>query len=141
MPSPPVGDSDLQESVKNYFNKTIKYIHNTIEFQDLKKDMPLILFDTDYLRKLEEKAKSKEEKAANIVFTLNKLVLVDRYKTLMYEALSDKVERILKMWRDKNKDYERICKEGIKLIEEINALSARQKELGLSDLEYSILLI
>lgn len=134
-------DEDVSRYIENYFNKTVKYVYQTAQIEDMQKDMPVIAFDVEYLNKLEEKIKSKEEKTANIVFTLNKMVLVDRYKNPVYETLADKVQRILEMWRNKAKDYEAIYREGVKVVEEINALSERQKKLGLSDLEYSVLLI
>jgi type I restriction enzyme R subunit len=44
------------------------------------------------------------------------------------------------MWREKTKDYEKIYTEGVKAISEINNLFSRQKSLGFSNLEYSMLL-
>ena len=123
-----------------YFNKTIKYVHKATEIENLEKSLPEIVFDENYLRKLEEKVKSKEEKAANIVFTLNKYVLVDKERNPVFISVADKVEQILKRWREKNKNYEEIYQEGIKIKKEIDKLKDRQKELGFTDLEYSLLL-
>ena len=44
------------------------------------------MFDENYLKKLDEQVKSKEERAANIVFTLNKFVLVDKMRNPIYES-------------------------------------------------------
>jgi type I restriction enzyme R subunit len=126
--------------VRKYFDKTVKYVHKTTEIEKLEKELPVISFDEDYLRNLEEKVKSREEKAANIVFTLNRLVLVERHRNPIYESLVEKVERILKLWREKTKDFERIYTEGAEVIREIGELSERQKKLGFSNLEYSLLL-
>ncbi len=126
--------------VQKYFDKTLKYVHKTTELENLRKDLPIISFDENYLRNLEEKAKSKEEKAASIVFTLNRLVLVEKHKNPVYESLAEKVERILKLWKEKTKDFERIYAEGMEVIKKIEELSQRQKELGFSDMEYSLLL-
>ncbi|MDL1957133.1 MAG: HsdR family type I site-specific deoxyribonuclease [Candidatus Desulfofervidus auxilii] len=126
--------------VQKYYEKTIKFVHKTTEIEKLERELPAITFDEDYLKKLEEKVKNKKEKAANILFTLNRLVLVERHRSPIYESLVDKVERLLELWKEKTKDYERIYMEGVKIIEEINALSKKQKSLGLSDLEYSMLL-
>jgi len=127
--------------IQKYFNKTLKYIHKTTEIEALEKELPIIEFDEHYMEKLEEKVKTKEEKAANIVFTLNRFVLVDRYKNPIYETLTEKVERILKLWKERTKDFEKIYREGLKIIQEINKLTARQKQLQFTDLEYSILLV
>ncbi len=126
--------------VQKYFDKTMKYVYRTTELENLRKDLPVISFDENYIKDLEEKAKSKEEKAANIVFTLNRLVLVEKHKNPVYESLTEKVERILKLWKEKTKDFERIYAEGMEVFKKIEKLSKRQKELGFSDMEYSLLL-
>ncbi len=126
--------------VQKYFEKTLKYVHKTTELENLRKDLPVISFDENYIKNLEEKARSKEERAASIVFTLNRLVLVDKHKNPVYESVTEKVERILKLWKEKTKDFERIYAEGMVVIKKIEKLSQRQKELGFSDMEYSLLL-
>jgi len=126
--------------IQKYFQKTLKYVHESTEVAELQKDLPVIEFDDHYMEKLQEKAKTKEEKAANIVFTLNRFVLVEKHKTPIYESLTDKVERILKLWKQRTKDYEKIYKEGTEAIQQLNQLQARQKTLNFNNLQYSILL-
>lgn len=81
-----------------------------------------------------------EEKAANILFTLNRFVLVDRHKNPVFESIADKVERFLKLWKEKNKNYEFIFTEGTGAIRDIHKMLARQKALDFSDMEYAVLL-
>jgi len=126
--------------VEKYYDKTIRFVHRATEIEKLERELPAIAFDKEYLEKLEERVKSRKEKAANILFTLNRLVLVERHRNPVYESLAEKVERLLEMWREKTKDYEKIYTEGVKAIGEINQLLTRQKSLKFSDLEYSILL-
>lgn len=126
--------------VQKYFDKTVKFVHKSTELEQLQDKLPVINFDEQYLRGLDEKVKSKEEKAANIVFTLNRFVLVDRYKNPINETLAEKVEKILKLWKEKTKDFERIYKEGTKIIQELSKGCERQKELGFSNIDYSLLL-
>lgn len=125
---------------QKYFHKTLKYIHKSTEIEDLQKDLPIVEFDEHYMEKLEEKVKTTEEKAANIVFTLNRFVIVEKYKNPVYETLTEKVERIVKLWKERTKDFKKIYKEGQLIIDEIDKLTARQKELGFSNLQYSMLL-
>ncbi|OYD16055.1 hypothetical protein CH333_04460 [candidate division WOR-3 bacterium JGI_Cruoil_03_44_89] len=127
--------------IQKYYDKTLKYIHRTTEVEKLEKELPIISFDEDYLRKLEEKVKSKKEKAANILFTLQRLVLVDRHRNPIYESVSERVEKMLELWRQKTKDYELLYTEGVKILSELNSLTERQRNLGLSDLEHAALLI
>ena len=65
---------------RKYFEKTVSDIYRSTEMEKIRNDLPLISFDESYLKNLEEKFKSKEEKAANIVFTLNRFVLVEKNK-------------------------------------------------------------
>jgi len=129
-----------EEYVQRYYDKTIRFIHRSTEVEKLDRELPAIAFDQKYLEELEEKVKDRKEKAANILFTLNRLVLVERHRNPIYESLVEKVERLLKIWKEKTRDFKRVYSEGVKIIEQINELSKRQKSLGFSDLEYSILL-
>jgi type I restriction enzyme R subunit len=126
--------------VKRFYEKTVRFIHKATEIEKLEKDLPAIAFDERYLEKLEEKVKSRKERAANILFTLNRFILVDRHRNPIYESLAEKVERLLEMWREKTRDYRRIYEESLKIIKEKEDLSERQRALGFSNLEYSILL-
>jgi type I restriction enzyme R subunit len=126
--------------LQKYYDKTIRFIHKATEIEKLEKELPIISFDKEYLEALEEKIKNKKEKAANILFTLNRLVLVERHRNPVYESLVEKVERLLELWKEKTKDYEKIYIGGVKAITEINQLFSRQKTLNFSDLEYSLLL-
>jgi type I restriction enzyme R subunit len=127
--------------LNKYFAKTLKYVYQSTEIKETEKNFPVVAFDEDYLKILSEKVNSREEQAANIVFTLNKLVLVDKRKAPIYIAVADKVERILEHWKEKKKDYEQLYLEGTKIIKEINKLKSRQEKLNFSDFEYAILLI
>jgi len=126
--------------VDKYFEKTLKFVHKSTELTRLADNLPPVTIDENYLHALEEKAKSKEEKAANLVFMLNRFVLVERYKNPISETLAEKVEKLLKLWKKKTKDFEKIYKEEVKLIQEIQKLSERQKELKFSNMDYALLL-
>jgi len=125
---------------RKYFNKTLEYIYKTTEIKDVEKQFPEIEFDEHYLKNLTDKVKNKKEQAANIVFALNKYILVEKKDDPIYIALAEKVERILERWKEKKKDYEKILEEGIKVFEERNKLKSRQEKLGFSNLEYATLL-
>ncbi len=123
-----------------YFQKTLKYIYKTTEITDLDQQYPTIQFDANYLKNLQEKLKTKQEKAANILFTLNRFIIIDKQRNPVYETLTAKVERILKLWKEKTKDFEKIYNESAKIYQEIQALQARQKQLQFTNLQYAILL-
>jgi type I restriction enzyme R subunit len=126
--------------VQKYFPKTLKYVYKTTQLSDIERQYSTIQFDANYLKNLQEKIKTKEEKAANILFTLNRFIIVDKHRNPIYETLAERVERILKLWREKTKDYEKIYNEGTQVVNEIQQLQARQKQLAFTDLQYAILL-
>jgi type I restriction enzyme R subunit len=126
--------------VPKYFPKTLKYVYKTTQLAEIEKQYTTIQFDENYLKNLQEKAKTKEEKAANILFTLNRFIIIDKRRNPVYETLTEKVERILKLWKEKTKDYEKIYNQAAQIINEINQLQTRQKQLGFTDLQYAILL-
>ncbi len=126
--------------VQKYYDKTIRFVHKSTEIENLEKELPVIVFDDKYLETLEEKVKSREEKAANILFTLNRLVLVERNRNPVYESLVEKVERLLELWKEKTRDYSLIYTKGVETLNEMNNLFSRQRTLSFSDVEYSMLL-
>jgi type I restriction enzyme, R subunit len=130
----------IEDYVGRYFDKTIKFIHQSIEIKSIETGLPKVSFDEKYLEELEKKIKSKKEKAANMLFALNKLILVERHKNPIYQSLVEKVERLLELWKEKTKDYEKIYLESRKIFREIESLNSRQEALGFSDLQYSLLL-
>jgi type I restriction enzyme R subunit len=134
------GEPSYEALAQKYFKKTLKYVHRTTEISELGRDLPVVEFNEKFLENLEERVKTKEEKAANIVFALNRYVLVERHRNPVYESLAEKVERILELWKEKTKDFERIYKEGQEVFGESTRLEKRQTELGFDDQEYSLLL-
>ena len=135
-----VKHKERDKYAEKYYEKTLRYVHKSTEVEDLEKSLPRIVFDENYLKNLEEKVKNKREKAANILFTLNRFILTDRSASPIYESLVEKVERLIRMWRMKTKDYEEIYQEGVKILKEMQNLQKRQQELKLGNLEYSVLL-
>ena len=125
---------------KRFFPRTLEHVYRTTELSEIEQQYPIIPFDENYLRNLEAMIETREEQAANILFTLNHFVLVDRLKSPIYETLAERVERILELWKEKNKDYERIYNSAVQIVNEIGRLRNRQEQLGFSDLQYSILL-
>ncbi|MBE0432311.1 HsdR family type I site-specific deoxyribonuclease [candidate division WOR-3 bacterium] len=132
--------TSIDAYVHKYYDKTLKYIYKSTEIEKIEQELPQVTFDAQSLKTLEDKVKSTEEKAANILFTLQRFVLVDKQTNPVYESLVDRVQRLVELWRAKTKDYERIYKEGVDIFSDIETLKSRQHKLGLTDLEYAIFL-
>ena len=126
--------------VQKYFPKTLKYVYKTTQLSDIERQYPTIQFDANYLKNLQEKIKTKEEKAANILFTLNRFIIIDKHRNPIYETLTERVERILKLWKEKTKDYEKIYNEAAQIVNEIQQLQTRQNQLAFTNMQYAILL-
>jgi len=127
--------------IEQYFKKTVELIHKSTDLKALEDTLPMIEFNERYLDVLEAKVKSKEEKAANLVFTLNRYVLVDRQRNAIYETVSSRVEKLLEMWKQKTRNFEEIYKEGLAIWKQLMSIKARQHDLGLDDAPYNFLLI
>lgn len=131
--------SEVERYSSKYFAKTVRSIYRTTEIEKIRKDLPLIAFDENYMRKLEERFKGKEVRAVNIVFALNRFVLVERSKNPLYETLVQKVERLVRDWRERKKTIEQIYNEGVSIVNEVQGISKRQRDLGIKNIEYSVL--
>ncbi|MCZ3366538.1 MULTISPECIES: type I restriction endonuclease subunit R [Methanobacterium] len=132
-------DPSMDETVRKYYEKTIKFLHKATEFEEFEKNLPEIEFDECYLENLNQSTDSDEERAANIVFALNKFVLVNKENNPVYESVADKVERLREMWKTRGKDYNKLYQEGAEIFKQIQTSFKRQEKLDLSDLEYSML--
>jgi type I restriction enzyme R subunit len=126
--------------VQKYFPKTLEYVYQTTQLTDIERRYPIVPFDENYLKNLQEKIETREEKAANILFTLNRFIIVDRHRNPIYESLTERVERVLKLWNEKTKDYGKIYNESVQIVNEIQRLQTRQRQLNFTDLQYAILL-
>jgi len=131
---------DYDTYVQKYFDKTVRYVHKTTDISTIENSLPIIEFGPEYLEALEKNCASTREKAANMVFTLNCLVLVDRHQTPVYESLLERVEKIIRAWKEKSRDYGTIYRDGAAIIHEMQQLNARRDQLGLSEFEYSMFL-
>ncbi|MDQ3193872.1 MAG: hypothetical protein M3P82_02605, partial [Bacteroidota bacterium] len=80
-------------------------------------------------------------KTSNLIFTLNKFVLVDKHKNPVYESLIEKVESLVKRWRERIKKGESVTeeyKEAKEISEEIVIIQENKKRLQLTDEQMSI---
>jgi type I restriction enzyme R subunit len=133
-------DSIEQKYLETYFNKTVKFVHQTTELEDIQKAMETITFDENYLKNLEQKLRTREEKAANIVFTLNRFIVVEKERSPIYETLAERVDKLLKLWKQRTKNYDQIYAEGIQILQQRNRLENRRNQLNFNALQYSLLL-
>lgn len=129
---------EKDELVNKFLSKSLKYIHRSTQIQKIKNDLPVLEFNNDYLDGIRKSKMAIGEKAANMVFTLERLVLVDQIKDPIYKSLQDRVEKLVDDWRHKAENYEAVYQESLDIFETISAEQKKREKLGLSILEYSI---
>ncbi|MFQ6087527.1 MAG: type I restriction endonuclease subunit R [Candidatus Methanofastidiosia archaeon] len=132
---------ETERYVEKYFKKTLDYIHKTIKIDELNKEFPILSLDEKYIEKLKETYPDLDSRISDMVFTLNKYILVDRTRNPIYESVADRVERILKSWRERKKTNQEIYEELENVIQEFNESGERQRKLGLTNLEYYTLIV
>jgi len=135
-----VQEPDIKPYIDKYYDKALKGVYESIQVEKSSKELPPTVFDDNYFEKIKQSAKDKREEAASILFALNKMVLVDRYKSPIYESLVERVERLMELWKEKTKDYEKIYLEETRVLQTIAQLGDRKNKLGFNDMEYYVLL-
>ena len=137
-------DEEYEKYVKAFYKKTIDLIHQEAEVEKIYK-LPLqSSIDEDFVKRISEEAASKEYKASNFVFALNKFVLVDQHKNQIYESLIDRVDKLVKDWRARigeNKDISEQLTSAEEILTEINDVQKKKDEYGLSDEEMAAWLV
>jgi len=133
-------EPEVDEYFKKYFGRTVETVHRALEIK-MKEEFPALKLDEEYLHKLEKAHTTLEDRVYDMVFALNKYILVDRAQKPLYEPIARKVERIVSGWKEKKIDVKEAYKRLSEVIQENQELERRQKELGLSDPEYFMLVI
>lgn len=137
-------DEEYEQYVKSFYKKTVDLIHQEAEVERIYK-LPLqSSIDEDFVKRISEEVASKEYKASNFVFALNKFVLVDQHKNQIYESLIDRVDKLVKDWRARigeNKDISEQLSSAQEILTEINDVQKKKDEFGLSDEEMAAWLV
>ena len=134
-------DGNGKEVAERFFRKTLEVIHKNTEIQRIEKTLPAVTLDISYLNKIQRSALSQEEKAVNILFALEKLVLVEQKHNPIYRSIINQLEELIRKWRQRELDYKQLLeKEGL-LIKTIEDNEEKRKKFGLNRFDYGILLI
>jgi type I restriction enzyme R subunit len=129
---------EVGEYFRRFFSRTLETIHRTIDIK-MKEEFPILKLDADYLNNLRKVHSDIEDRVYDMVFALNRYVLVERSQKPLYEPIARKVERIVKEWKEKKVDVKEAYERLSEIVKETVDLGERQKKLGLSDQEYFML--
>ncbi len=125
--------------INKYFKRTLEEIYKDTKIKGLD-IFERIEYDESRLQEIFSKMPDTESKAANMLFSLNKVALVDKTKNPIYEELVEKVRRLIKEWQDNVKNYIQIIREAELILKEKELLEFKQKQLGFNNIEYAIFL-
>ncbi|MGC8816545.1 MAG: DEAD/DEAH box helicase family protein [Candidatus Hadarchaeum sp.] len=131
-------EPEVEEYFRKYFSRTLGDIHKTLEIK-LKEEFPILKLDVNYLNNLKKAHASLEDKVYDMVFALNKYILVDRSQKMVYEPIARKVELIVRKWKDRKIDVKEAYERLSEAVRDIQSLEKRQRELGFSEGEYFLL--
>lgn len=134
-------DEKYQEQLEKYFKKTLKLIHQESRVEELVFSKVEKVIDENYMKEIAGSEENENEKASNLIFTLNKFVLVDKHKNPIYESLIEKVESLVKRWRERIKKGESVAEEyneAKQISGEIVTIQENQKRLQLTDEQMSV---
>lgn len=129
-----------EEKIKKFFSRTLELIHKNTQIREIEKDLPPVVLNLQYLKKIREKSLTKEEKAINILFGLEKLVLVEKRSNPIYKSISEHLDELIKKWKERKISYQMLLEEENKLIKVIDENEKRRKNLGFSYFDYGVLL-
>jgi type I restriction enzyme R subunit len=131
-------EHEVDEYFRKYFGRTVETIHRTLDIR-MKEEFPALKLDEEYLHRLEKTYTTAEDRVYDMVFALNKYILVDRAQKPLYEPIARKVERIIRGWKDRKIDVREAYERLSELVKETHELEERRDELRLSDQEYFLL--
>ena len=134
-------DEEEKKKIDHYFKETVKTIHDNVTIKDIEQNFRRTAIDLDYLKKLEKSQLNKEEKAINILFSLERLILVHQNYNPVYRSIADTIEELVKKWRERLIDYDELAGEERKIVNYIEKQEKTREELKLTPFEFSLLLI
>jgi len=79
-----------------------------------------------------------EEKAVNILFKLEKLVLVDQNRNPIYKTIVDQLEELIRRWKEREIEYKELFNEESKIIGFIEEKEQEREKLQFSPFEFGI---
>lgn len=130
-----------REQVEKYYKSTIEAIKDNLQIKEINDNIPRVKFGIEYFTELESSKIGKEEKAVNILFALEKLVLVDQRFDPIYKTIAEKVEELVKKWKNRQIGFELLYEEEEKVISVLKEKQKEREELGLGVSEYGLYIV
>ena len=129
---------ELEKYVKAYFKKTLQFIHKHINIDKIRNDFPILPIDEEYLKKIEELYPDLDDRVTELISVLEAIIVANRNANPLYESLAEKVERIVRQWRERIKTVEETYMELCEVVDAYNRAQREKRTLGLRDEEFYI---
>ncbi len=130
-----------KEKIEKFFKRTLEIIHQNTEIQRIEKSLPPVILDIEHLAKIQKSALSQEEKAVNILFALEKLVLVHQKQNPVYRSIIDQLIELIRKWKEREINYQELLKEENEIIKVIEMQNEERKNLDLNQFDFGLFLI
>lgn len=130
-----------KEKIEKFFAKTLAIIHKSIKFAKIENSIRPVVLDINYLAQIQKSSLTPGEKAVNILFALEKLVLVEQRRNPIYRSILDQLNELIRRWKERRIDYDQLLKEECRLIRVIEENEKKRKNFALGRFEYGIFLI
>lgn len=123
-----------EETLSEYGAKTKQLIQQHLLVEKIGSDIAIISIDSNYLQRLDNAGYSHEEKVMEIKQALTYHIRVNLETNPVYETLSQRLERILKI-----KDRPRLLSELKSIAREIARVESKATRLGLTREQFALL--
>ena len=123
-----------EETLTEYGAKTKQLIQKNLLVEKIRSDMPILRIDSSYLEMLDSSGYRDEEKVMEIKQALTYHIRVNLETNPVYETLSQRLERILKIM-----DRPRLLSELKSIAREIARVESKATRLGLTREQFALL--
>lgn len=126
-------DPEIEQKKDRFLSKAMKFIHETIDMDKIRKDFPVVDMDEEFLKKVSEPSGGREE-FAEILFGFRSYV--SRVNIPNKEDIVQKVDRIVEDWRQRDKEVEALYGELNPVARDVARSQEERERLGVNEQEY-----
>ena len=123
-------EAEIEQKRDQFYREALKFIHETIDVQRIKKDYPIIEINDEFLERVKKKEKRR---IYDILFPVRNYA-----RKVGDEDLIARVERIVKDWNERRRDAGEVYREVLSLAEKVNEERKERERLRLSEKEYGV---
>ena len=124
-------DAEIEQKKDQFYKEALKFIHETIDVQKIKRDFPVVVIDDEFINRL--RSEKGKRRFYDLLFAVKNYV-----KEVSDENIVEKVDRIVREWNERKKDVEELYDEMLSIAEYINMERKEREKLGLNEKEYRV---